>query len=558
MVHSAKDNNWTPPAALPNTHAHLFPENPSDEKNTLSGFEGPEKLLEIWFKTPSVRRPSVVDGPLLFSHGHTIIPNGSCSDSESSDSGVDSLQGAPAHPYMANTYTDDETGKVMYRRTGLRVVPRPVWEEMLSIVKCQVLSTIHNEYMDSYLLSESSMFVYPNRLILKTCGTTTLLNAVSRILEIARSFCGMEELSAVFYSRKAFFFPEKQLFPHGRWGDEVAYLDELLPSTTFDTSAYVVGKINGDHWCLYTASPKKTHLDQDGIEIEDPVTIDDADAYSNSSNHDGEEAYGSDDEEDGEDDDVTLEIMMQGMDPNVTKLFWRSQEEQGKEESSTPSQTKSKSVHFAKTSLNKDLSVRKAERRVLEETGIANVYPNSVVDDFVFDPCGYSLNGLLGPYYYTIHVTPEDHCSYASFETSIPVKKFYPNIRYEHSHRQGSKTEYDTFEDVVSKVVECFRPTSFSVTLFTRRSVARKHGRRSGLLENGRIGGFRRTDRITHTLGKWDLIFGHYVTKGAKPTPPASPTVAASTPSIQVVSINGKKDVVVPSVAQPVDAGMMR
>jgi S-adenosylmethionine decarboxylase len=34
----------------------------------------------------------------------------------------------------------------------LRVVPRPVWEEMLAIVKCQVLSVVNNEHVDAYLL----------------------------------------------------------------------------------------------------------------------------------------------------------------------------------------------------------------------------------------------------------------------------------------------------------------------------------------------------------------------------------------------------------------------
>ena len=63
-------------------------------------------------------------------------------------------------------------------------------------VKCLVLSTVSNDYIDAYLLSESSkytslyqrgaclmylcagMFVYPRQLVLKTCGTTTLLNAI--------------------------------------------------------------------------------------------------------------------------------------------------------------------------------------------------------------------------------------------------------------------------------------------------------------------------------------------------------------------------------------------
>lgn len=36
---------------------------------------------------------------------------------------------------------------------GLRTVPRAVWEEMLDIVKCKVLSVIEGDELDSYLLS---------------------------------------------------------------------------------------------------------------------------------------------------------------------------------------------------------------------------------------------------------------------------------------------------------------------------------------------------------------------------------------------------------------------
>ena len=80
----------------------FFPRPPTMTTSESSQFEGPEKLLEIWFA------PSSTD--------------------------VESA--APA-----------EGGKC-----GLRRVDRAVWEDMLEIVKCKVLSVVEGSEMDAYLL----------------------------------------------------------------------------------------------------------------------------------------------------------------------------------------------------------------------------------------------------------------------------------------------------------------------------------------------------------------------------------------------------------------------
>jgi len=71
--------------------------------NIHTPFEGPEKLLEIWFA------PSAADVP-------------------------------------------DATQPSVDGRTGLRKIDRKLWEEMLDIVKCRVLSVIEGTEMDAYLL----------------------------------------------------------------------------------------------------------------------------------------------------------------------------------------------------------------------------------------------------------------------------------------------------------------------------------------------------------------------------------------------------------------------
>jgi S-adenosylmethionine decarboxylase len=46
----------------------------------------------------------------------------------------------------------------------------------------------------SYCYSESSLFIAPHLIILKTCGTTINLLGLTRIIEIAREYCGFDDV----------------------------------------------------------------------------------------------------------------------------------------------------------------------------------------------------------------------------------------------------------------------------------------------------------------------------------------------------------------------------
>ena len=70
-------------------------------------------------------------------------------------------------------------------------------------------------------------------------------------------------------------------------------------------------------------------------------------------------------------------------------------------------------------------------------------------DSILFDPCGYSMNSLNDESYSTIHVTPQPHCSYVSYETNIQLE------------------DYDT---LVAKVLDTFRPGKFIITLFANEA----------------------------------------------------------------------------------------
>ena len=59
---------------------------------------------------------------------------------------------------------------------------------------------------------------------------------------------------------------------------------------------------------------------------------------------------------------------------------------------------------------------------------IDELLPGFEIDDFAFDPYGYSLNAIKDKDYFTIHVTPQSDSSYVSFESSLDLITMAPKI----------------------------------------------------------------------------------------------------------------------------------
>lgn len=141
-------------------------------QQTQCGFEGPEKVLEIWF------RP--VEGKISPRVSLASIARDIENLSES-DVSVDDVEeivdcARPKHGYPVDVFQDRD-GQWQYRRSGLRLVERALWEEMLSIVKCQVLNVINNECVDAYLLRYGSRHSVLQGSILKPFGSLILHTA---------------------------------------------------------------------------------------------------------------------------------------------------------------------------------------------------------------------------------------------------------------------------------------------------------------------------------------------------------------------------------------------
>ena len=93
---------------------------------------------------------------------------------------------------------------------GLRALARSQLDELMTLAACTIVSKKSTAEFDSYVLSESSLFVYPSKYILKTCGTTKLLCSVPRLAEMAAEL-GMNP-SRCKFTRASYLFPDQQVY----------------------------------------------------------------------------------------------------------------------------------------------------------------------------------------------------------------------------------------------------------------------------------------------------------------------------------------------------------
>lgn len=316
----------------------------------LDFFEGTEKLLEIWFKTTDSR--------------------------------------------------------------GLRNIPLEKYKALVMSVNAEVVKHASNDHIDSYVLSESSMFVARDRFVIKTCGKTKLLACIAPLMELVKEYLNTDKVQNMFYSRRVYLRPDLQEDQYNTFEQEVEQLNEIFPSG----NAYSFGDRKGEEWYLYT-------LDNNSDHTEKP--------------------------------DATLEILMSDLDTDTM-------------------------LQFTKACYPED-------DVMTQETGISRIIPGSNHLGVVFDPCGYSMNGLLQETYSTIHVTPQPQCSYVSYETNYQA------------------TDYNT---IVDNVLKTFKPGKFIVTLFASK------GAQCGLAYQAmkRLSpkGYQCVDLEDKHLKNYSFAYGHF------------------------------------------------
>lgn len=250
--------------------------------------------------------------------------------------------------------------EIIVRQAAFRQRPAEFWNRLVELAEAKILSKISNEVCDAYLLSESSLFVWDERVTMITCGGTTLARALMFLIESVPA----EGVEFLIYERKNEFFPQQQATD---FHDDVEQIKRRLKG-----KAFRFGAADQHHLHLF-------HLDR-------PFR-----------------AQGA---------DTTLEILMYDLQGPAADVFNGGQ----------------------------------TIERVRQLTKVDQIFPGFQIDDYLFNPCGYSLNAIRGNEYYTIHVTPEDVASYVSFETNV---------------RMGNRVA-----SALKNVTEVFRPASFDVIYF--------------------------------------------------------------------------------------------
>jgi len=240
----------------------------------------------------------------------------------------------------------------------LRNIPRSALEQMLTIAKCEIISSMSNSQVDSYVLSESSMFLSKRRIVLKTCGTTTPLDCLEKLIWLVKKFTGYDMVEDIFYSRKNFKKPDLQMSPYKTFEHEVNTLDKFF----LEGSAYCMGNLNRDCWYMYTLNPMEHYV------------------------------FGKE----YQDNDQTIEILMSDLDPKIMEIFNKNN-------------TLTAAEATKKSGISKLVPGMKIDDVLFEPCGYSM---NAVLEE------GSSDSGMGD--YATIHITPEKAFSYVSFETNVP------------------------------------------------------------------------------------------------------------------------------------------
>ncbi len=244
----------------------------------------------------------------------------------------------------------------------LRELDHGFWVKLVKACNAEIISELSDSSVDAYLLSESSLFVWDDRFLILTCGTTSLVNSALFFLDAFR-----DNIRSLIFQRKNEY---ESRFQKTSFGLDVKQINKEISGL-----AYRLGNLDTHHSQLF-------YSDKEFICCND---------------------------------DVTTELLMYHIDPVVrTKL-----------------------------------QCAKNITEVRDILGLHASLKDYKFDDHLFTPYGYSLNGICNGNYVTVHISPEDHNSYISFESNLNL---------------------ETFGFIYTDLLERLNPSSFDTISFNQKS----------------------------------------------------------------------------------------
>jgi len=208
------------------------------------------------------------------------------------------------------------------------------WTNLVQCCNAQILSSIRNDDCKAFLLSESSLFVWHDRLLILTCGNTRLVHSVEFFIQQI----GMDKIQQVIYQRKNEYFAHAQ---PSSFGDDIKLLGQYVQG-----KAYRFGELDSHHNYIFH---------QDNSFQADSL-------------------------------DKTYEFL---------------------------------AYQISQQASEKLTTVGLKAEEIRQFLQLDKLIGDFMLDDFVFDPFGYSVNAIKGKDYLTIHVTPQANSSYVSIESNI-------------------------------------------------------------------------------------------------------------------------------------------
>ena len=154
----------------------------------------------------------------------------------------------------------------------LRSLGNDFWQRAVELAGAKIISAVSGNACDAYLLSESSLFVWDRRMLMITCGKTTLIESAMEMLDRIPG----NEIVSLIYERKNENFPELQ---QTTFEQDTERIRSKAPGT-----CVIFGDPGADHIALF-------HLDH--VFEPDPA-------------------------------DATLEVLMYDMEPKTSRLFSRT------------------------------------------------------------------------------------------------------------------------------------------------------------------------------------------------------------------------------------------